>query len=75
MPNFSKQEHKGIIKFIAELCDTKESELEALCSSGNPKDKEQKYLSLSLLLFENVQDMGKGWKKYLYNLIKKEQNV
>lgn len=73
-PNFEKKEHISIVKFIGELCDKKESELELIRKESNEAKKTEEYLKLSSLIFENIQGLGVGWKKMLLQLIKTEKS-
>jgi len=72
-PDYEKKEHKAIIKFIGEICDKRESELEKVTKEDDHKEKILKYLELSNLLFENIQNVGSGWKKMLYRIIQNEK--
>ncbi len=72
-PDYEKKEHLVIIKFIGELCDKKESELELITKEVNEGKKTEEYLHLSNSLFENIQSMVTGKKKILYQIVKNEK--
>ena len=72
-PDYEKKEHKIIIKFIGELCDKREKELEEITKEADEGKKSLEYLKLSSLIFENIQSVGPGWKKMLFNTIQKEK--
>lgn len=72
-PDYEKKEHITLIKFIGELCDKKESELKLITTETNNDEKIQEYLDLSNSIFDNIQNLGSGWKKSLYQIIKDEK--
>lgn len=72
-PDFEKKEHISIIKFIGDLGDKKESELELVRKEANEGKKIEEYLKLSNQIFENIQGLGIGWKKMLLQIIKNEK--
>lgn len=72
-PNYEKKEHKVIIKFIGEICDKRENELKEITIETDEKKKTIEYLRLSNLIFENIQNMGYGWKKTLYEIVQNEK--
>lgn len=71
-PNFAKDEHRVLIKFICELCETREKDFEDIASEADAEKKSKKYILLSSQLFSNIQKMGKGWKKMLNQIIQSE---
>ena len=73
-PNFDDPEHMAIVKFIAELCEIKSSELQDLSYSGEENDKITKYLGLSDEIFMEIQTLQSGMKKMLYSIITSEKN-
>ena len=73
-PDYEKKEHLVIIKFIGEICDKKESELELITKEANEGKKSEEYLQLSNSIFENIQNIGIGWKKLLYQIVKNEKS-
>lgn len=73
MPDYEKKEHKIIIKFIGELCDKREKELEEITNEADEGKKSIEYLKLSNLVFENIQNMGSGWKKMIYQIVQNEK--
>ena len=72
-PNYEKKEHKVIIKFIGEICDKRENEFREITIETDEKKKTMEYLKLSNLIFENIQNMGYGWKKALYEIVQNEK--
>ena len=74
IPDFSNPANQGLIKFIAQLCDIKVTEIQEISETSEKSYKEKEYFKLSSSLFDNIQGTGKGWKKSLHNIILKEKN-
>lgn len=72
-PDYGKEEHQVIIKLIGELCDSREKDLEEITNEADDSKRAQAYLKLSSLQFENVQGMGRGWKKMLRQIVENEK--
>ncbi|MDF3078640.1 MAG: hypothetical protein K0S09_2529 [Sphingobacteriaceae bacterium] len=72
-PNYEKKEHKALIKYIGELCEIREYELKSITEEADELKKRDEYLKLSACIFDAVQNVGSGWKKMLYNIVRNEK--
>lgn len=73
-PNFDRKDHASAMKFIAEICDFKESDLETIWKLDDARRKDE-YLKYSGRLFENIQSLGSGWRKMLYQIVQDEKRT
>lgn len=72
-PNYEKKENKVIIKFIGEICDKREQELKEITDETDESKKREEYLKLSNSVFANIQSLGGGWKRMLFNIVQNEK--
>ena len=71
-PDFENPQHKAVISFIGDLCDTKESAFIAIADESD-EHKVRKYLELSDIIFKNIQVHNLNWKDFLTKIIKSEK--
>ncbi len=72
-PDFKKDSHLSVIKFISEICEKHEDEIEELNIESDLEIKLKGYFLLSNKLFENIQEISKTWKGIASNLITNEK--